>query len=205
MDRSALVYDTNMNGLKSAQEKIEQAPTAGAKVEIVHVQRDPVDALVNGALPRRSVSPHRTARSPRGDPYRRRRDRRQAGGNLQDDPRVSVRVIDNTRGRNQANEAGIEFVKGFDYNNLRERLISALQKEYQDGRINDAIYRGTLGNAGGSDSAASGVVRGSTAAGVPDGLPYASEEELQMLMEAEEKNGYPADDLQHAKEILSKA
>ena len=37
------------------------------------------------------------------------------------------------------------------------------------------------------------------------GYPYASEEELQMLMEAEEKNGYPADDLQHAKEILGKA
>lgn len=172
MDRSALVYDTNMNGLKSAQQKIEQALTAGAKVEIVHVQRDPVDALVNGALPR-------AKRIGRTAPLEAHEATHIGAAETvvklaeiyKDDPRVSVRVIDNTRGRNQANEAGIEFVKGFDYNNLRERLISALQKEYQDGRINDAIYRGTLGNAGGSDSAASGVVRGSTAAGVPDGLP----------------------------------
>lgn len=37
------------------------------------------------------------------------------------------------------------------------------------------------------------------------GYPYASEAEIQTLLDAEEKNGYPADDLQHAKEILGKA
>lgn len=143
-----LVYDTNMNGLKSAQQKIEQALAAGAKVDIWHVQRDPVDALVNGALPRAKrigrtapLEAHEATHVGAAETI----------GKLaeiyKDDPRVTVRVLDNTRGRGNAAETGIEFVKGFDYNNLRERLISALQKEYQDGRINDAIYRGTLGNA----------------------------------------------------------
>ena len=37
------------------------------------------------------------------------------------------------------------------------------------------------------------------------GYPFASEEEIQMLLDAEKKAGYPADDLQQAKEILGKS
>jgi hypothetical protein len=49
---AAIVYDTNMNTLHSAVQKVDQALAAGATVNIVHVQRDAVDALVHGALPR---------------------------------------------------------------------------------------------------------------------------------------------------------
>ncbi len=170
MDRAAIVYDTNMNGMRSAQQKIEQALAAGAKVEIVHVQRDPVDALVHGALPRAKrmgravpLDAHEATHVGAADTIG------QLADHYRDDPRVTVRVLDNTQGRGGASEAGIEFVKGFDYNNLRERLVSALQKEYQDGRINDAIYRGTLGEH--ADSAASVMVRAAGDARVPDGLP----------------------------------
>ncbi|PZQ26799.1 MAG: hypothetical protein DI562_14435, partial [Stenotrophomonas acidaminiphila] len=50
--RPEIIYDTNMNTLSSAVDKIEQALAAGRDVDIVYVYRDPVDALVNGAIPR---------------------------------------------------------------------------------------------------------------------------------------------------------
>lgn len=167
-DAAAIVYDTNMNGLKSAQSKIEQAMAAGGNVEIVHVQRDPVDALVKGALPRamrmgRAVPLDAHAATHIGaaetivklsEIYR-------------SDPRVSIRVLDNTNGKGGANEAGIAFVKQFDYNNLRERLVDALHQEHQNGRINDAIYRGTIGQSGRESS----LVRAPADARVSPGLP----------------------------------
>lgn len=172
MDGAYLVYDTNMNGLKSAQQKIEQALAAGAKVDIWHVQRDPVDALVNGALPRarnygRAVplDAHEATHIGAAETVV------QLADHYQNDPRVTIRVLDNTRGKGSAGESNIEFIKTFDYNGLKERLVSALQKEYQDGRISDAIYSGTLGaiDAGRADSSA-GLGR-SNEIRVPGGLP----------------------------------
>lgn len=166
-DESYLVYDTNMNGLESSIKKIEQALEAGAKVEIVHIQRDPIDALVSGALPR-------AARSGRTVPLS-AHEATHAGSaktiaelaqKYADDPRVSIRVLDNTKGRGEAKEATVEFVKGFNYNKLRERLVSALEKEYQNGRISEAIYRGTLDAA----LPARGLVRSATDPRVPEGL-----------------------------------
>lgn len=166
MDQAHIVYDTNMNGFSSAQQKIDQALNAGAKVEIAHVQRDPVEALVNGALPRASrmgravpLSAHEATHVGSADTIVKLAD------HYKNDPRVTIRVLDNTQGGGGAKETKIDFVKGFDYNNLRERLVSSLQKEYQDGSINEAIYQGTLGYP-----AESGVVRAAADARVSDGL-----------------------------------
>lgn len=168
MGRAALVYDTNMNGLQSALKKIEQALEAGMRVEVVHVQRDPVDSLLAGALPRAQrmgravpLDAHEATHIGSAETIG------QIAEHYRDDPRVSVRVLDNTRGRGGAVEAPIDFVKSFDYNNLRERLISALDQEYQNGRISEAIYRGTLGR----DPTQPGVLRPAADPRVSDGLP----------------------------------
>jgi hypothetical protein len=55
VDRAAIVYDTNLSTLRSAVEKIEQALDAGKRVYIAYVHRDPVEALVRGALPRANL------------------------------------------------------------------------------------------------------------------------------------------------------
>jgi hypothetical protein len=193
MNDAHLVYDTNMNGLKSAQQKIEQALAAGAKVDIWHVQRDPVDALVNGALPR-------AKRIGRTAPLEAHEATHVGAAETivklaeiyKDDPRVTIHVLDNTRGKGNAAETGIEFVKGFDYNNLRERLISALQKEYQDGRINDAIYRGTLGavDAGRQDGGTGGGRLHE--AGISPGLPIRQRSRDSDAAGSREEGGLPA-------------
>jgi hypothetical protein len=51
-DRAHVVYDTNMNGLESSRQKVQQALAADHAVDIVYVERDPYDAFRNGALPR---------------------------------------------------------------------------------------------------------------------------------------------------------
>jgi hypothetical protein len=191
-DAAAIVYDTNMNGLKSAQSKIEQALAAGGKVEIVHVQRDPVDALVKGALPR-------AMRMGRAVPLDAHEVTHIGAAETvvklseiyKSDPRVSIRVLDNTNGRGGANEAGIAFVQQFDYNNLRERLVNALHQEHQNGRINDAIYRGTLGEA--ASTAASGMVRAAADAGIPDGLPLGNRGRASNSDGSRGKAGIPAE------------
>lgn len=164
MDRSYLVYDTNMNSLKSAIQKVNQALSRGAKVEIVHVQRDPIDALIKGALPRamrmgRSVplSAHEATHIGSAETIIKLSE------HYKDDPRVNIRILDNTNGKGRTKQANIDFVKGFDYNGLRERLISSLHKEYQNGNINEAIYAGTLGDTN--------MVRAASDARIQDGLP----------------------------------
>src|SRR3546814_4228496 len=47
-----ITYDTNMNTLSSAVDKVEQALAAGRDVRIAYVYRDPVEALTGGAIPR---------------------------------------------------------------------------------------------------------------------------------------------------------
>src|SRR3546814_7560989 len=47
-----ITYDTNMNTLSSAVDKVDQALAAGRDVRLAYVYRDPVEALACGALPR---------------------------------------------------------------------------------------------------------------------------------------------------------
>jgi hypothetical protein len=45
-------YDSNLNSKRSSVERIDAALNAGNDVRILFVHRDPVEALVNGVLPR---------------------------------------------------------------------------------------------------------------------------------------------------------
>lgn len=49
-ERAQIVFDTNMNGYASSDQKIQQALDAGKRVVIAYVFRDPLDALVSGAF-----------------------------------------------------------------------------------------------------------------------------------------------------------
>ena len=156
VDDAGLVYDTNMNTLASSVKKIEQALDAGvAQVHILHVQRDPVEALVKGALPRamRQEAEFGTGRTvPLVEHAKTHRGAaeviQQLAEKYKDDPRVSVQIIDNTQGRGGARHADLGFIRGFDYNGLEGKLHEALKQEHDAGRISGAVFRATQGNAG---------------------------------------------------------
>lgn len=156
VDDAALVYDTNMNTLSSAVKKIDQALDAGvSRVNIVHVQRDPVDALVHGALPRavRQEAEFGTGRTVPIVEHAKTHTGaaqviQQLAERYKDDPRVAITVIDNTRWKGGSKESDLGFVRRFDYNGVEEKLHEANQKAYDVGRISRSIFEGTQGNVG---------------------------------------------------------
>jgi Zeta toxin len=150
--RAQIVMDTNMNGTKSAITKIDQALKAGKEVKIAYVHREPVDALVNGAL-KRAHRQESELGSGRTVPLE-EHVKTHAGANeaiheieahYAQDPRYSLRVIDNTHGPKDARLIDLEKLPSIDYNRTREEASAALEKAYAENRISAAIYRGFAG------------------------------------------------------------
>lgn len=152
VERAQIVFDTNMNGYASSAQKIEQALAAGKRVAVVYVYRDPLDALVNGALAR--------AMNPESESYGRTvplnehvkthvgsaeaiRDLREK---FADDARVSFVGIDNSQGKGGAREVPLESLPRPSYNDIElEAYHEAVRREHQASRISDAVLVGTLG------------------------------------------------------------
>ena len=152
VEQAQIVYDTNMNGFDSSKLKIEQALAAGKDVTIVMVARDPVDALQHGALPRaenqrkefgtgRTVPLSEHARTHIGAVETIPR----LAAEYADDPRVTVRVVDNSLGKGMAQERDVPWLSGIQYNDIMPRLSAALEQTYAAGRISAETYRGFAG------------------------------------------------------------
>lgn len=169
--QAQIVYDTNMNKLASAVQKIDQALAAGKQVEIFYTYREPIEALSKGALTRamRQAKKFGSGRTvPVGEHIGThvgaRRTVEQVAAHYAGDARVTLRVIDNSHGKTgvRVGAKGVEVGGGpkistlreipkFDegaYNSLRERALKALEAERSAGRISEAVYRGFLGAEG---------------------------------------------------------
>jgi soluble lytic murein transglycosylase-like protein len=140
-----IIYDTNMNTLRSSIDKIEMALEAGRNVAIQYVYRDPVESLVAGALPRamrmgRTVplDAHEATHVGVSKTIRLLQEK------YKDDPRVDIFALDNTHGKGNSRPAQLDDLPVLTENDsLKERLSEALESEYQAGRISEAVYLGT--------------------------------------------------------------
>lgn len=147
-----LVFDTNMNKLDSATKKIEDALAAKQKVHVAFTYRDPVDALVNGALSRamnREAQPGGGRTVPLKEHEATHTGSvaviRQLMQRYARDPRVQFTVIDNTHGREGAIRVpSLESLPVKGYTDLRGDLRAALEQQRASGAISDRIYRGFL-------------------------------------------------------------
>lgn len=168
-----IVYDTNMNTLSSAVDKIEQALAAGRNVEIAYVYRDPVEALTGGAIPRaqRQAEKFGTGRTvPLGEHAKTHEGVRPTMEALAEryanDDRVAITAIDNSRGRGQSQIVPLESLpKGAD-NNLRERLQEALDEAHAGGLAED-LYRGFSAEGRPADAPRTGSDPGAGDGGQP--------------------------------------
>lgn len=143
---AGIIYDTNMNGLESARKKIDQALAADWGVSIVYTYRDPIEALVQGAFPRAERMGRTVPLDKHIETHLGARDTIDAlQQHYRNDPRVTIKVIDNSRGRNNATLTSLEDLPKIDHIGLHERATAETHAAFQRGDIGRATFRGTLG------------------------------------------------------------
>lgn len=180
-NRAQIVMDTNMNREGSAVQKIDQALAAGKEVKIAYVHREPVEALINGALPR-AMRQESQFGSGRTVPIEEHINThvgandvvRKIAEHYQNEAGVSMRIIDNSRGPGGAALIDIENLPKITYNETREKATAALEAAHAEGRISPAVYRGfggerSIGTSSTAAAAESGA-GGLTAESLPASL-----------------------------------
>lgn len=157
VDRVAqIVYDSNMNSLATSVRRIEMALDAGKQVQILYTFRDPVEALTGGALPR-AVRQEREFGSGRTVPVSEHAKThlgaskvvREIAEKYKNNPRVKVKVVDNSLGKGKAAKSDLSIVPKVESadNQLTGALNEALDAEFKAGRISEAIYTGFKGES----------------------------------------------------------
>ena len=158
VDAAEMIYDTTLSNLKSSMDRVAQALAAGRMVSIIFVYRDPIDSFVGGVLPR-------AERMGRTLPLEVFLDTHVGSAEVLEkiaqaykgDDRISIAVIDNSRGRGKAAPADIKFVKAatgkYRREELKAKLSAALDEAYEKGKkgekdgISEAVYKGIKGYA----------------------------------------------------------
>lgn len=172
-----IIYDGNLSSFSSATEKIDKALAAGYEASIFYVYREPVDALVGGALPRaermavekgsgRTVPLNEHLNTHFGTPT----TAVKLVEKYADNPRVKIQTVDNSLGRgNEQLVPTLDFFRGKVYNRgnaeqIKQAAREALDAEFQGGRISETTYRGSqeISREGrGAGATASGGVQAS--------------------------------------------
>lgn len=146
---SQIIYDTNMNGTKSAKAKIDQALAAGKHVVIAYIHRDPVEALTQGALPR-AMRMEGEMGSGRTVPLQEHvkthvganKTIRELAAHYKGNPMVHIDVVDNTQGKGNAKVIPLSKLPKLAENTVREQVTQALEEAHARGDISEPVYRG---------------------------------------------------------------
>ena len=150
---SQIIYDTNMAGLNSSVDKIDQALDANKQVTLAYVYRDPIESLVNGAIRRakRQESELGTGRTVPLTAHasthaRSNETMRELVDHYADNPNVETRIIDNSLGPGNAKDMGndLSVLPRIDYNQVLKEGTDELTKAFSEGRISEQIYKGFL-------------------------------------------------------------
>ena len=148
LNKAEMVYDTNMNTFKSADDKIQQALKAGRDVQIFYTYRDPVESLTEGALTRASKM-EKNFGSGRTVPLSEhlkthigsRNTIDELANKYKDNPNVQISAIDNSKGKGNAKRIELSDLPKLNEQEIRKKLNDALEKSKSN--ISEAIYRGT--------------------------------------------------------------
>lgn len=145
-----ITFDTNMNTLKSAVDKIDQALAAGRDVRIFYVYTDPVESF-RRALGR-AMRMERAKGSGRTVPISEHvkthvgasRVMRELADRYRNDLRVELVAVDNSRASGGAQPAQLADLPLVGENGLREQLTEALDQAHRAGDVSDAVRAGFL-------------------------------------------------------------
>ena len=155
VDKADVVYDTNFSGDSSLKKVLQalEVPGDNWDVAVAGVWRDPIEALVNGALTRASRQ-EREHGSGRTVPIKDHVDThvgfneiyRKAIEQFAGNDRVQFALIDNGRGRNNAAVIPSDQLPKLEYNSVHEQAEKELDRQFEAGNISAATYRGFAGH-----------------------------------------------------------
>ena len=148
---SHIIYDTNLSGVPSSIKKIDQALDADKQVVVAFVYRDPIESLTGGG-PLGTGAIQRAERMGRTVPVnihakthvRSTETVKDLAEHYEGNPNVEIRLIDNTRGKGKALDAGNDLsgLPKYNYNNLLKEAEDELAKALQEGWISRKVYEG---------------------------------------------------------------
>jgi hypothetical protein len=145
---AAIIYDSNFNSLSSAKTKVTLALEAGLRVIVIFVHRHPVEAYLEGVLPRalvegRTVSIEGHLRMHRDALKTFLRCQRSFAEN----PQAAFLVLNNTGHEAEAFPSDIAYLKSVQY--PQEELFNAIKEgldhAYRQGKISEALYIASCG------------------------------------------------------------
>lgn len=149
-----IIMDGNLPKFPSAKGKIQAALDAGKEVIINYVHRDPVEALVNGALKRARTQAAkfgtgRTLTVPLHAEIHAGANKtiRQLAEHYADEPRLAIEVVDNANGRGNAVVIKLADLPELDENQIVRQGMRALERARQNGDITEEIARAFRGAA----------------------------------------------------------
>jgi hypothetical protein len=150
---AAIIYDSNLNSFGSAKAKLELTLAAGLRAIVIFVHRHPVEAYLQGVLPRAFVE-GRTV-SIEGH-LRMHRDSLKTFLRVQrvfaDNGRAAFLVLNNTGHESEAFPADIAYLKSVQYHQVElfAAIKEGLDHAYRQGEISEALYAASCGHARGT-------------------------------------------------------
>jgi hypothetical protein len=144
LEENALVKDTNLNNLNSAKRIIDGALNTGHPVQVNFVERDPIEAFIDGVY-RRFKDPKRDGRLVPIEVHLRNSKARDAIKEIHDyyknEPRVSVRAFENASGK-PVKQINLDDIKPLSYtmDDARVKLTNFIKEKYDTGQLTQSEY-----------------------------------------------------------------
>ena len=149
-EKADIVYDTTMTSFNSADGKIRRALEHGRDVCIISVYREPIDAFVNGVIPR-------LIKTGRSVPYYAHSKNHIMANKVieelydkyKDNEHVSFHFIDNSKGKGKAVEISIDDLKKIEFKTEQEyskELETILNTKLKNNEITEQQFKALKGS-----------------------------------------------------------
>lgn len=143
----AAINDTNLTSMSSAESRIEPALKSGRNVQLMYTFRDPVDAFKNGQLPRAEKTGRIVPIPQHVETHLGSLDTiKQVIEKYKDNPKVSLRVVDNSLGKGNEmllkGQQAVDFLnsKSYNKNQVEKGVLNELEQAKSSKTISQSTY-----------------------------------------------------------------
>lgn len=148
LENFALVKDTNLNNFESAKRNIDKALSTSHKVQILYVERDPIEAFTDGVFPRSLKAKSKGRLVPIEVHLKNSMARdtiKQVADIYKDNPNVVIRAFANRTGED-VHAIRLDEIKSLPYtmNEARTKLTNFIKEKYDTGQITQSVYNAFL-------------------------------------------------------------